>query len=159
MALTAVAGSKIFIGPQTDDKPTDFTEAEFDALTGWIEVDGWETMGGFGDSAALISTSLINRGRDIKQKGTRNAGSMENNFTVLPDDAGQIAVNAAEATNKNYAFKVEYDDLPTAGTNPTTDFFVGLVMGKPETGGTANTIRMFSPTIEINSNVVRKAAA
>lgn len=161
MALSPVSGEKIFIGGQLDDKATDFVAADFSAVT-WVEIDGWSQCGAVGDTAALISTDLINRGRTIKQKGTRNAGSMQNVFAILPDDAGQIALLAAERTNKNYAFKIEGNDAATSPASPVPQpskrYFVGLVMTAEETGGEANTIQNLNATIEINSNIVKVAA-
>lgn len=156
--LFPVAGARFYIGGAKASQATDFVEADFSGET-WVEVDGWETAGTVGDAAELITTQLINRGRDLKQKGTRNAGSMENNFAVLPTDAGQIAMNAAEKTRSNYAFRIVYDDVPDGGTTGTTQYFVGLVLTWNDTGGAANTIRMKAGTVEINSNVVNVAAA
>lgn len=149
MALFAVADSKIFIGPQKDDQADDFVAADFSTILpeDWIEIDGWETCGQIGDNAAVITTSLINRGRDIKQKGTKNAGSMQNNFAVIPGDAGQAAFIAAALTNKNYAFKIEW-------SSGEKNAFVGLAMTTQRQGGQANTVDLMQSTIEVNSNVV-----
>ncbi|WP_375568775.1 hypothetical protein ABWH92_12350 [Ahrensia marina] len=159
--LYPVAGAKIWMSTAPVPLPTDdVTASTFSGVT-YVEIDGWETMGAYGDSAELITTQLINRGRDIKQKGTRNAGSMENNFAIVDADPGQTQLIAAEATRDNYAFKIEYDDAPASGSAPTPsrDEFIGLVMGAPKQGGGANTVRMISSTIEINSNLLFTAAA
>jgi len=151
--LNAVAGARFYIGPATATKSTDFVAADFNSLA-WVEVDGWETEGQLGDTDQLITTSLINRSRDLKQKGTSNAGSMQNNFAFVQGDAGQAAMKAARKTKNNYAFKVVYDDVPAGGSTPTTEYFVGLVMTWQQTGGGANTVRMYQGTVEVNSNVV-----
>lgn len=158
--LFPVAGARIYIGDATATQTADFVAGDFSAVT-WVEIDGWETMGGIGDTSEVITTQLINRGRDVKQKGTRNAGSMENNFAILPTDAGQIAAIAAEKTNLNYAFRIVFDDAPASGPSPTgtTLYWVGLVTSANETGGGANTVRMFQVNIENNSNIVNVAAA
>lgn len=150
MALYPVAGSKLFIGGVLSDKAADFVAADFASQT-WTEIDGWSTMGSSGDTAALITTSLINRGRDIKQKGTKNAGQMQNTFAVIEDDPGQVALIAAAETDENYAFKIE---LSSGGER----MFIGLVMSAQEAGGEANSIQNLTSTIEINSNVVKVAA-
>lgn len=156
-----VAGMKIYIGGAIETKADDFVVGDFNAQS-WIEIDGWETMGAIGDNANLITTALINRGRDVKMKGTANAGSMQCNFAVQQNDAGQIALIAAgAASNKaNYAFKIEGNDKPASGASPKASerYFVGLVMGTPEQGGGANTAQLMQATIEINSNIVRVAA-
>ncbi len=157
MALNPVAGQKFFIGGQLDDKAADFVASDFAAQV-WVEVDGWETVGGAGDTAALISTDLVNRGRTIKQKGTKNAGQMQNVFAIVAGDAGQTNMIAASQTNKNYAFKIENND-PGVGGNPSKRYFVGLVMNAEEAGGTANTVQKLNATVEINSNIVKVAAS
>lgn len=152
MALYPVAGSKIYIGSAKEDQAADFVESDFSGET-WTEIDGWSQMGGIGDAAQVITTSLINRGRDAKQKGTSNAGSMQNVFAVIDDDPGQIAlIAAAEPSNKdNYAFRVDL-------SNGAKRYFVGLVVTAQEAGGEANTIGNLNATIEVNSNVVKVAA-
>ncbi len=159
--LYPVAGAKLFIGGVMATQASDFVESDFSGEA-WVEIDGWETMGAIGDTAQTITSSLINRGRDVKQKGTRNAGSMQNEFAILATDPGQIALIAAEKTSNNYAFKIEFDDAATGPSSPTPQpskrYFVGLVTTAQESGGNANTIQKLSSTIEINSNIVKVAA-
>ena len=158
--LYPVAGSKIYIGPAKATQASDFDASDFSALS-WTLVDGWTQMGTVGDASQVITTALINRGRDVKQKGTKNAGSMQNVFAVIGDDAGQIALLAAEASPSNYAFKIAFDDAATSPASPvptpTIKYFVGLVTSAQEAGGAANTVRNLNATIEINSNVVTVA--
>ncbi|MBD9519283.1 hypothetical protein IB262_05165 [Ensifer sp. ENS02] len=119
--LYPVAGAKIYIGPAVNDVPddADMNAALFSSVS-FTEVKGWQTMGAVGDAAALITESIISSGRDLKAKGTRNAGSMQNNFIILPNDAGQIALIAAEKTDYNYPFKLAFDDAPPAKTATVT---------------------------------------
>lgn len=154
MSLHPVAGCRIFIGGKLASKNADFVEADFAGET-WVEIDGWSQMGSFGDTAQEITTSLINRGRDIRQKGTRNAGTMENVFAVIPGDAGQEALIAAEKTRDDYAFKIEYNDADgLTGSEPSKAYFVALVMSANDAGGEANTVRNLNASVAINSNVV-----
>lgn len=150
MALYPVAGSHIYIGNATADQSTDFVEGDFSAMT-FVEIDGWQQMGALGDTAALISTDLINRGRTIKQKGTKNAGSMQNVFAIIADDAGQALLEAAAQTDDNYAFKITFPD-------GSTRYFIALVMTQELPGGEANTVLMINATLEINSNIVNVPA-
>jgi hypothetical protein len=147
--LFAVAGSKFYLGPVKEPTSIDFVAADFTATSPdqYILVDGWMNAGRFGDNSAVITTPLINRGRDVKQKGTKNAGSMQNQFAIIDDDAGQIAIIAAAGTTDNYAMKVTFLD-------GTTKYFCGLVMTAEEVGGGANTVRALAATVEINSNIV-----
>lgn len=146
MALYPVAGSRIYIGDVLEDKDTDFVLGDF-AGQSWLEIDGWETAGDIGDEASVITTSIINRGRDIKMKGTRNAGQMQNNFAVIPGEDGQAALIAAEKTENNWAFRIVWE-------GGQTSYFIAMVVSARFVGGGANTIRMLSSTFEVNSNVV-----
>src|SRR5260221_457687 len=109
--LHPVAGSKIYIGGVLSDKSTDFVASDF-AAQSWTLIDGWQTAGKVGDTANLITTQIINRGRDIKQKGPPNAGSMQNNFAVVTNAPGQLLlIAAAAASNTNsYAFRITGTD-------------------------------------------------
>ncbi len=161
--LIPVAGCKLYIGAVLEPTSSDFVAGDFTGANAspdsWILIDGWETMGAIGDAVTLISTSLINRNRDIHQKGTATSGTMSNTFTIIASDPGQIAVVAAgQPSNKaNYSFKLLGNE-PSPIVNPSILYFSGLVMGTPEAGGGANTIRKLNVNIQINSNVVHVAA-
>jgi hypothetical protein len=157
MALFPVAGCHIYIGGVLSDKSTDFVAADFSTQV-WTEIDGWTNAGPIGDSGQLITTPIINRGRDTKQKGTSNAGAMANEFTQIILDPGQILLLAASIpTDKsNRAIRVDLNDA--VGGAPSKRFFIALIMNAVESGGGANTIRMLKSDFEINSNIVRVAA-
>jgi hypothetical protein len=162
MQLYPVSGAKFFIGAAVTSVPDDddIDATDFTSVT-WTEIKGWQTMGAIGDSATLISEDVISQGRTSKAKGTKNAGSMQNNFLIVPNDVGQIALIAASNTPYNYPFKIEFDDAPPTGSAPTPSkkLFYGIVMSSQEAGGGANTARVISGTVEINSKVVDVAAA
>lgn len=158
--LYPVAGCRIFIGPAVELPDADVTASDFTSVT-WTEIKNWSQMGSYGDTATLITTAMIDKGRDVKQKGTRNAGSMQNVFAVAASDPGQIAVIAAEKTRNNFPFKIELNDKPAVGASPKNSqrLFMGLVMSAQEQGGEANTIQNLNVTIEINTNIVPVAAS
>lgn len=112
-SLFPVSGCKIFIGGQKSSQIADFVESDFDAVS-WTEIDGYSQMGNIGDSSTLITTPLINRDRDVKQKGTKNAGSMQNVFATVANDPGQVALLAAVNSKRDYAVKVQFNDKPAA---------------------------------------------
>lgn len=157
MALFPVAGCRIYIGGVLSDKNSDFVAADF-ASQVWTEIDGYTNMGPIGDTGALITQPVINRGRDVKQKGTANAPSRDDEFVQIVTDPGQILLLAASqpANKNNYAFRIDLNDA--VGGAPSKRLFVGLVMSFLESGGGANTMRLVKSTTEVNSNVVRVAA-
>lgn len=156
--IVDVAGAKLYIGQTHATKTTDFALGDLSGDT-YTEVDGWDTIGEYGDKAAKITAQLINRGRDIKLKGTVDGGAMANTFAFVQGDAGQAAMLTARDSKLNYAFKIVYDDAITSPSGSgTTHYFIGLVMGWADAGGGANTVRMKKADIEINSNIVEVAA-
>ncbi|NTE87196.1 hypothetical protein [Agrobacterium rubi] len=142
MQLYPVAGAKLDIGPAVNTVPEDadmvaglFTSVSF------TEMKGWQTMGSVGDASALITEAVISAGRDLKAKGTKNAGSMQNNFIVLPDDVGQVALIGASQTPYNYPFRIRFNDAPAPKVSVVTATIAapgviswpvhGLVAGAP----------------------------
>lgn len=119
MQLYPVAGAKIYIGPAGVVPDDDVDASDFTGIT-WTEIKGWQTMGSVGDTATLITEAVISNRRDLKAKGTRNAGSMQNNFIILPQDAGQIALIAAEGADDNYPFRIVFDDSSPARASTVT---------------------------------------
>ncbi len=117
--LFPVAGAHLYIGAARANPSSDVAASDF-ASESWVDIDGWETCGAFGDARALISTQLINRGRDVKQKGTANAGQMQNVFAINSTDAGQTALIAAANGTSNYAFKIQWNDPPSVSTATVT---------------------------------------
>ncbi|RVD66409.1 hypothetical protein [Mesorhizobium sp. M7A.F.Ca.ET.027.03.2.1] len=112
--LFAVAGAAFYMGSAAMPRPeADVVAADFAAVD-WTEVADWIQCGSFGDTRALISTDVINRKRTVKQKGTANAGQMQNNFAINSSDEGQLALRAAANDQSNYPFKIEWDDAPAA---------------------------------------------
>ncbi|MEY4056181.1 MAG: hypothetical protein RL519_1516 [Pseudomonadota bacterium] len=110
MALQAVNGSKFYIGTRvalpTDSEVVlaDFTAQESE----WLEVKGWTQSGSLGDTRAEITQAFIGAGRDVTIKGSANSAAMENTFSPMPNDPGQIRMKQAEADCSNYAIKIEW---------------------------------------------------
>ncbi|WP_311272177.1 MULTISPECIES: hypothetical protein [unclassified Rhizobium] len=121
MQLYPVAGAKFDIGPAVTTVPddVDMVASLFTSVT-FTEIKGWQTMGSVGDAAALITEAVISSGRDLKAKGTKNAGSMQNNFIILPEDVGQIALIAASESPYNYPFRIRFDDAPPPAVSVVT---------------------------------------
>lgn len=137
--LYPVAGGKIYVGPAVNIVPddADITASLFTSVS-WTEIKGWSTMGSIGDASQLITEAVISSGRDWKGKGTKNAGSMQNEFVILPADVGQIALIAAQATDFNYPIKLQFDDAPpvTAATVTATIAAPGVFTGPTLAAGT-----------------------
>ncbi|MEF2074356.1 hypothetical protein [Consotaella aegiceratis] len=157
--LFATAGSKLEIGGVLAFQGTDFVKADFDdAMADAAIVGGTTNLGSAGDTSSLITSDQIGVARTRKAKGTRNAGSMEVLCDLDYSDAGQLALIAAEKTKYSYAFRLTFDDAPSGGT-PSERYFVALVMSVGEQLNEANNTMKLASTLEIDSNIVRVAAA
>lgn len=155
----ATAGSKLDIGAAKAFNGTDFVASDFTSGTPvYTEIGGTTNLGSAGDTSELITSNHISEARTRKLKGTRNAGSMTVAMDLDYSDAGQLALIAAEKTKDTYAFRVTFNDAPVGGT-PSVRYFVALVMSAAEQWDEANSVMKLNATLEIDSNIVRVAAA
>jgi len=161
--LFVTAGTKVSIGPAKEFTGTDLVAADFTTGTPtWTRITGTTNIGGAGDTAELVTSTQIDPGtlqsRVRKGKGARNAGSMAIVADLNPTDPGQLALVAAEKESTSYMIKVEFTDAPTGGT-PSIRYFLAFVMSAGEQWDEANSAMKFNATLEIDSNIVRVAAA
>jgi hypothetical protein len=157
--LLTTAGSKLHIGAVKTYDGTDFIETDFTSGTPtWTEVGGTTNLGSVGDTATLVTSDRIGESRTRKAKGTRNAGTMEVICDLIPDDAGQIALIAAEKTKSTYAFRLQFPDAPAGGT-PSTRYFTALIMSTSEQFDEANSAMKLVVSLDVDSNIVRIPAA
>ncbi|WOI55130.1 hypothetical protein [Palleronia sp. LCG004] len=156
MPIFATAGSKLFIGPVTDDKSEDFTLADFSGS--WTQIKHVESLGTLGDEATEISFTSIGSNRTRRFKGTRNAPPMEVVTGIDYSDPGQQALLAAEKTPHDYAFKIEFNDASPGGS-PSERYFIAKVGSASEALDTANNVMKLNASLWVNSNVVRVNAS
>lgn len=164
MAVNTAAGSTFSIGPQgTYASTVDWSDSEEDIITAfealvWTEVGEVEDLGEFGDEASEITfTALANR-RTRKFKGTFNAGTVTVQAGSDPEDAGQLAMIAAFASDLDYPFRVTLNDQLTENGEPTTLYFGGKVMSKRRNvGNVENVVRQNFP-VGINTEIIEVPA-
>lgn len=149
MALITASGTTIAIGPAAADSVD--TTSEFAALTPYVPIGFVESLGEFGDSSSVVNFAVIGDGRVRKSKGARDAGDIVLTVGHDPLDAGQLALEAAEATKNNFAFKVVLPDRSVPGNTDTIIYFRGKVMSKRRNVGTNDNIVRRTFTIGIDS--------
>ena len=153
--IETTSGTKFYISTIAAASTVD-TLAEYEALT-WQEILEVEDLGNVGDVSSEVTGAAISDSRIRKAKGARNAGTMNVIcFDTVPLDAGQEAVIAAEASNSNYAFKIELPE-PAVGTAGTI-YFRGLVMSNEYRLGTNDNIRRRAFNIGVNSALTEEPA-
>lgn len=155
--IVTASGTKYYIGPAGTATQFD-TIAEFEAVTVWTEIGLVENGGEFGDEASAVTGAALGDGRIRKAKGARDAGTLALVCFHDPTDTGQLAVDAAEQTNDNYAFKVVLNDGP-AGYSDSISYFRGLVMSRRLQVNTNDNILRRLYNIGINSEIFSDPAS
>lgn len=150
--IKTASGTRVYIGASITATDAD-TLAEFEAMSAWTEIGLIESVGEFGDQSNEVTFSALGDARVRRSKGARDAGTMAVTCGHDPTDVGQAAVEAAEQTNFNYAFKVELPDAPAAGYSNTQIYFRGLVMSRRKNVGTNDNVIRNNYNIGINSEL------
>lgn len=154
--IVTASGTRFYIGAAATD--TIDSIEEFEGLSGWVEVGLIESLGEFGDQANDVTFAAIGDSRVRHAKGARDAGTLALTCAHDPLDVGQAALEAAEATNNNYMFKVVLPDGP-AGYSDTIQYFRGLVMSKRKNVGTNDNVIRNTYNIGINSEIYENPAS
>ena len=148
------SGTKVYIAPSVTSEPADATA--YGALT-WTEIGDVESVGQYGDEAQVLTASTLQDARVFKAKGPRDAGSLSLTVLDRPDDTGQIALIAAEATSFSYPFKVVLPNRITTGGTDQIEYFIGLVTSKRLDVGDSGNIVKRAFSVAINSKVTEVA--
>lgn len=153
MAISTAEGARYFIGTTAPiDTSSDQSAIDsFEADT-YIEIENVEDGGEFGDQSADVAFSPL-RGRTQHLKGGRDAGVITMPVAHDPQNAGLMAVLAAEKTKFNYNFKVIYEDAPDANSTDTVDYFRGVVLSTRKAVGTRDNVIRRNIQIGVNTAV------
>jgi hypothetical protein len=102
---------------------------DFEGLT-WTLVNEVASTGEFGDLSNLIEASSLSDGRVRRLAGRADAGDFTLTVNFVASDAGQIQLRTAGASanrNKQYGFKVVFNDEPDANDTPSVCYMLGKV--------------------------------
>lgn len=156
--IVTASGTRVYIGPAVASVDAD-TLAEIEVLSPYVEIGLIESVGEFGDQSADVSFAAIGDGRMRHAKGARDAGTMTLTCAHDPTDLGQAALEDAEGTNDNYAFKVVLPDSPGPSYTDTIIYFRGLVRSKRKNIGTNDNVIRNTYEVGINSELFTDEAA
>jgi Phage tail tube protein, TTP len=157
MTVTTASGTRVFIGAAVTQLEAD-TLPEFEAMSAWTEVGEVESVGEFGDQANDVTFAALGDGRVRHSKGARDAGTMALVCGHDPLDVGQAAVDAAEQTKTNFAFRVILPDAPTPAYSNTIYYFRGLVASRRKNIGTNDNIIRSNYNVLISSELFTNLA-
>ncbi|WP_062206793.1 hypothetical protein [Aureimonas sp. AU12] len=145
--------TKVAIGKASEDV---VTLATFEADTTYVEFDGITNIGGFGDTASLITSDHVNSGRTKKAVGTRNAGSMTLACDRQPNDPGQLAGIAAADTDDRYNIRVT---IPVGKGKFEVDYLTCYVLSRNKDFGGSNDAQKITFNLELDEAPISKPAA
>lgn len=151
MPVTTAAGTRIYIGPRlTADLPKDLAAART-LLVGitYTQIGEVENIGDYGDEVGDVTFAALADSRTRHLKGLADAGSVDLSIGLLDDDAGQIALQAAQKDRSrfDYPIKVEYE-------SGYVDYFAAKVMSSRKQVGGAEDVLKRAVTIGINSEII-----
>jgi len=152
MAIVTASGTKVYIGAAVTDQEAD-TLTEFQAMSAWVEIGLIESVGEFGDQANDVTFAALGDARMRHAKGARDAGSMAIVCAHDPTDVGQAAIELAEQSDNNFAFKVILPDSPTANFENTVLYFRGLVQSRRKNIGTNDNVIRNNYNVGVNSEL------
>lgn len=104
--LFTISGTKIFIGEGPVNSKADVEPSDFAGVS-WTEIKGLYNLGELGGDQAINEFELIGEEWMRKTKGTRNGGTMTNQFVPMALDPGQIKFKEAIESCRPYQFKIE----------------------------------------------------
>ncbi len=150
--LITTSNTKFYISTVSNNSAS--TESAYEALT-YTEVKPIESFGAYGETVTPVNFTAINDSFTQTLKGTNEPVSFDLVCGFDPDDAGQTLFQTARGSQRQYAFKIEYDDAGTGSpSSPTTHYFRGLVMGQMFSDTAANAVRKVTYMISQNSLLV-----
>lgn len=150
MTVKTASGSTLAIG----DTSVASTQTQYEAVT-FTGIGEIESLGTIGDAANPVTFASIGDGRVRKSKGARDAGTMEVVCGHDPNDTGQAALDAAEATNYEYNFKLTFADARNENYTNTVWYFRALVITANADIGTNDNIVRKRYQIGVNSAIVK----
>jgi hypothetical protein len=145
MSESTTAGTKVYIGTTASNGLTD-TYTEIGEVT---------SISPYGKTFNEVThTPLATRGVR-KHKGSFNDGNLELEMAEVPDDAGQIALEAALETDFDYNFKIEQNDevAPVSATVTISIATPGVITDTAH-GLAVNTPIRFSTTGALPTGLV-----
>ncbi len=149
MAKSSILGDKIFIGPVSVAATTSAL-----AALSYTQIKGVEAIPEFGNSSE-IAKFVDTEGNTFKFKGPNDAGDLEIVVAYDPLDAGQVALLAASqpGVTDTYAIKVLCADGADSNDTDTAFYFLAIISGSKNKGGTASDVRKRGFTMGISGKV------
>tara|TARA_R100001244_G_scaffold90191_3_gene68462 strand:+ start:1536 stop:1976 length:441 start_codon:yes stop_codon:yes gene_type:complete len=126
--------------------PATYDQAGFAALT-FTTIGEITDMGEFGKTYNLVTHQPLATRRTVKRKGSFNDGALSLQLARVPDDVGQVVLQAGLDSDDSYSFKVVLQD-------GEIQYFSGQVMSYTNNVGSADQISGSAVSIEIDNDII-----
>lgn len=132
--------------------PSPYSEAGFEAVTGWATIGEVTDLGEFGRNYNLVTHNPLGDRRTVKRKGSYNDGTVSMTVARDPDDAGQAIAITALDSDASYSFLVTLQ-------NGTELYFSAQVMSYTTNVGSVDQITTAAISLEIDNDIIEVAAS
>lgn len=138
------AGTKFYV---MSAAPTAYTATAFAAVTesSWKEVGEITDLGSFGKKYNLVTHNPLGDRKTVKRRGSYNNGTLSLKYAAVPDDAGQMMLDAAGDASLYFRVKTQ---------SGSVYFFSGQVMGTQIEVGSVDQVMGGSCDIEIDDDII-----
>jgi len=126
--------------------PATYDQAGFAALT-FTTIGEITDMGEFGKTYNLVTHQPLATRRTVKRKGSFNDGALSLQLARVPDDVGQVVLQAGLDSDDSYSFKVVLQD-------GEIQYFSGQVMSYTNNVGSADQINGSAVSVEIDNDII-----
>jgi len=126
--------------------PATYDQAGFAALT-FTDIGEITDMGEFGKTYNLVTHQPLATRRTVKRKGSFNDGALSLQLARVPDDVGQVVLQAGLDSDDSYSFKVVLQD-------GEIQYFSGQVMSYTNNVGSADQINGSAVSVEIDNDII-----
>ena len=126
--------------------PATYDQAGFAALT-FTTIGEITGVGEFGKTYNLVTHQPLATRRTVKRKGSFNDGALSLQLARVPDDVGQVVLQAGLDSDDSYSFKVVLQD-------GEIQYFSGQVMSYTNNVGSADQINGSAVSVEIDNDII-----
>jgi hypothetical protein len=131
--------------------PATYDAAGFAALT-YTDIGEVLSVGQIGREFTDVTYNTLKERGTLHLKGSFDFGTNEVQIGIDDDDAGQVLLVAAEASDDPYAFKFTFKD-------GSVKYFQSLVFSFAEQGGDSDTVRIANVNLSIDRQGIISVAA
>lgn len=119
--------SSVYFSPTATAAGEAPTQAEFEAVTDWVKMEGLISAPSFGSTDQYVSQNLLSQTIESTQKTVATSGEGDLVAEYRSDSTAQTQWADAGVTTRNYFLKQELSDAPSPTMTNTINYNYGLI--------------------------------